>query len=131
MANAWDASIKLLYPVDQGTFFTVDVLEPADPYDVVANVEIGEDLNEFASEHILRVAVINLTTASQVAIQEVKETLVPQNNTPRREEMRASFGPVANSDSGDVLQVVASYKVIAGANVAQSTATSETFVIGG
>jgi hypothetical protein len=131
MANAWDADIKLLYPADQGTFFTVDVLEPGDPLDVIANVEIGEDLNEFAGEFLLRVAVVNLTTASQVAFTEVKGTLVPQNNTPRRQELRASFGPIPNSSSGDVLQAIASYKVTAGVNTDVSTAQSVTFAIGG
>jgi hypothetical protein len=131
MANAWDASIKLLYPADKGTFFSIEVLEPADSYDVVANVEIGEDLNEVATEQVLRVAIINLTTASQVDVAEVKWPLAPQNNTKRREELRVNFGPVPNSNSGDVLQVVASYKVIAGVNTDLSTAQSETFSIGG
>jgi hypothetical protein len=127
MANAWDASIKLVYPADQGTNFTIDVLEPGDPFDVVADVEIGEDLNEFVSEHILRAAVVNLTTATQVAFKEVKLPLVPQNNTQRREQIRAAFAPIAGLNSGDVLQVIASYKVIAGVNVRLSSATSETF----
>jgi hypothetical protein len=130
MANAWDATIKLLYPVDDGTFFTLDVLEPNTAYDVIANVEIGENLNENVDEFVLRVAIINLTTASQVAVQEVKGGLVPQNNTPRLEELRANFGPLQNSSPGDVLQAVASYKVIAGANSDVSTAQSVTFVAG-
>jgi hypothetical protein len=130
-ANAWDADIKLLYPADQGTNFAVEVLGPADPFDVVADVEIGEDLNENVDEHVLRVSIINLTTAAQVAFNEVKKPLVPQNNTKRREQLRVPFGPVANSNSGDVLQVVASYKVTAGTNVDQSTEQSETFSIGG
>jgi hypothetical protein len=130
MANAWDATLKLLYPADEGTFFTVDVLEPGDTYVVVANVEIGEDLNEFATEHILRVSIVNLTTATQVDSAEVKEQLTPQNNTQRRQEMRASFGPIQNSTSGDVLQAVASYKVVAGANTDVSTSQSVTFAVG-
>jgi hypothetical protein len=131
MANAWDASIKLLYPADEGTFFTIDVLEQTDNYVVVANVEIGEDLNEFASEHVLRVAIVNLTTASQVDLVELKQALTPQNNQQRRQELRAEFGPIKNSSSGDVLQAVASYTVIAGANTDVSTASSVTFVVGG
>ncbi len=131
MANNWDASIKLLYPTDQGTFFTIDVLEPTDSYDVVANVEIGEGLNRFATEHTLRVSIVNLTTATQVDSAEVKEQLTPQLNTQRRQEMRASFNPPANVAGGDVLQAVASYKVTAGADTDVSTTTSETFAVGG
>ena len=131
MANAWDATLKLLYPADEGTFFTVDVLEPGDTYVVVGNVEIGEDLNEFATEHVLKVSIVNLTTATQVDSAEVKEQLIPQNNTQRRQELRASLGPIQNSNPGDVLQAVASYKVTAGVNTDISTAQSVTFAVGG
>jgi hypothetical protein len=127
MANAWDASIKLVYAADKGTTFTIDVLEPGDAFDVVADVEIGEDLNEFVSQHTLRASVVNLTTAAQVAFKEVTLPLVPENNKQRREQIVAPIGAIAGLNSGDVLQVVASYKVIAGVNVRLSSATSDTF----
>jgi hypothetical protein len=130
MANAYDASIKLLYPADENSFFTIDVLEPADNYAVVANVEIGENLNEVATRHTLRVSIINLTTATQVDLKEVQEDLEPKNNEQRRQEMRADFGPIQNSNTGDVLQAVASYTVKAGVNIDVSSATSVTFVVG-
>ncbi|SNT53799.1 hypothetical protein SAMN05421812_108305 [Asanoa hainanensis] len=126
-ANGWDASIKLLYPTDEGTFFTLAALAAGEPYDVVANVEIGENLNEAVDEHILRVSIVNLTTATQVAFVEVQEDLKPENNTKRRAELRAKFPPIPNLTSGDVLQAVASYKVVAGVNFDLSTAQSETF----
>ena len=128
MANAGDASIKLLYPVNDGTFFTLDTLPPGTPYDVIANVEIGENLNENVDDFVLRVAIVNLSTASQVDIQEVKGTLTPLNNTEHLAEVRADFGPVQNTSPGDVLQAVASYRVNAGANFDISTALSATFV---
>jgi hypothetical protein len=130
MSNPGDATIKLLYPADDGTFFTLDVLPPNTDFDVIANVEIGEDLNQYVDRFVLRVAVINLTTAAQVAVAEVKDSLTPQNNTQFRDEVRVDFGPIQNSDAGDVLQVVASYKVIAGATYDVSTAQSVTFVVG-
>ena len=131
MANDFDASIKLLYPVDKNTFSTIDVLEPADEYDVVANVEIGRDLNQFATEHILRVAIVNLSTAEQVAVTEVREPLTPQDNSQRQQEMRAGFPALQTPGAGDVLQAVASYRVVAGANSDVSTAQSVTFAVGG
>jgi hypothetical protein len=130
MANPGDATIKLLYPADDGTFFTLDVLPLNTDYDVIANVEIGEDLNQFVDRFELRVAVINLTTATQVALAEVKDTLTPANNTQFQAEVRVDFGPIQNSSPGDVMQAVASYKVIAGATYDVSTAQSVTFVIG-
>ena len=129
MANPGDASIKLLYPVDDGTFFTLDVLPLNTDFDVIANVEIGEDLNQNVDEFVLRVAIINMTTASQVDIQEVKRPLVPENNTQFQEEIRVDFGPIKDSASGDVIQAVASYRVIAGATYDISTAQSVSWVV--
>jgi hypothetical protein len=129
MANPWDATIKLLYPVDDGTFFTLDVLPLNRNFDVIANVEIGENLFENVDRFELRVSIVNLTTATQVALGEVKDTLTPQNNTQFQAEVRVDFGPIQNSAVGDVLQAVASYKVIAGANYDVSTAQSVSFVV--
>jgi hypothetical protein len=129
MANPWDATIKLLYPVDDGTFFTLDVLPLNKDFDVIANVEIGENLFENVDRFELRVSIVNLTTATQVALGEVKDTLTPQNNTQFQAEVRVDFGPIQNSAVGDVLQAVASYKVIAGANYDVSTAQSVNFVV--
>lgn len=130
MANPWDANIKLLYPADDGTFFTLDVLPLNKNFDVIANVEIGENLFENVDRFELRVSIVNLTTATQVALGEVKDALTPQNNTQFQAEVRVNFGPIQNSSVGDVLQAVASYKVIAGVNYDVSTAQSVTFVVG-
>jgi hypothetical protein len=129
MANPWDANIKLLYPVDDGTFFTLDVLPLNKDFDVIANVEIGENLFENVDRFELRVSIVNLTTATQVALGEVKDTLTPLNNTQFQAEVRVDFGPIQNSAVGDVLQAVASYKVVAGVNYDVSTAQSVTFVV--
>jgi hypothetical protein len=129
MANPGDAVIKLLYPADDGTRFTLDVLPQGTDFDVIANVEIGEDLNQYVDRFVLRVAIINLTTATQVDVQELKDNLTPQNNTQLNQELKVDFGPIQNSSAGDVLQAVASYRVIAGATYDISTAQSVTFIV--
>jgi hypothetical protein len=128
MPSAWDASIKLLYAVDQGTFFAIDDVTNGDPIDVIANVEIGENLNENVDSYLLRVAVRNLTQSSTVQIVEQPGVLTPGNNTPYTDEVRVQFPPI-QATAGDVLQAVASYKVLAGSNVDFSTAESNTFVV--
>lgn len=134
MPSPWDASIKLLYAVDQGTFFTLDDLALDAQFQVVANVEIGENLNEVVDSFVLRVGIRNLTTSETVAIQELAAALAPQNNTPRREERKVQIpagwaAAGGGSSVGDVLQAVASYKVVAGINTDFSTAESDTFVV--
>jgi len=128
MPSPWDASIKLLYAVDANTFFTIDDVTNGDPFDVIANVEIGENLNENVDRFDLRVAVRNLTQSTTVEIVNVGDILKPQNNETRNEERRVSFAPV-NATQGDILQAIASYKVTAGVNFDFSTAQSNTFVV--
>ena len=130
-ANAGDAAIKLLYAAAQGTDFTVGVLDQGTPFDVIADVEIGENLNENVDEHSIRVSIVNLSSATRIDLNVVKAPLVPQNNTPRRERLRVPFGPLANADPGDVIQAVGTYKVTAGVNTDISTEFSETFTVGG
>jgi hypothetical protein len=52
-------------------------------------------------------------------------------NTDRNEELRANFAPPGGGwgNDGDVLEVIASYKVTAGVNTDYSTARSELFIV--
>jgi hypothetical protein len=130
--NAQDAVIKLLTPVDDGTNFTIDLLPLAAGYDVVADVEIGATLVQTATQQSLHVAVVNLTTATQV---QLKDVTVPIPSTPSgspfRGTIKVDFDPVSASGavSGDVLQAVASYKVTANSSTDVSAAQSVTFVV--
>ena|SRR5918994_1086907 len=128
MPSPEDASIKLLYPVDVGTFFTIDDVANGDPFDVIANVEIGENLNENVDDFVLRVAVRNLTQSTTVQIVDLPGTLNPAQNTAFNSEERVSFN-APNQAVGDVLQAVATYRVNAGANSDFSTAESKTFIV--
>jgi hypothetical protein len=80
------------------------------------------------------VGIRNLTTSETVATQELTEPLKPQNNTPRPEELRVNIptgwaSKGSGSNVGDVMEAVASYKVVAGSNTDFSTAESDTFVL--
>jgi hypothetical protein len=128
MPGPWDASIKLLYPVDQGGFTTIDDLANGSPFDAIANVEIGEDLNENVDDFVLRVAVVNLTTSQTIQIEELKGGLTPQDDTTFLAEERVSLNPPSQT-AGDVLKLVASYRVNAGSNSDTSSAESVTFTV--
>ncbi len=128
MSSDWAANIKLLYPVNAGTFYTIDDVAAGTPFDVIANVEIGSDLNQFVDSFELRVAIRNLTQSTTAAIADINGPLKPSGGGPYLNEERVNItGWTATP--GDVLQVIASYKVTAGINVAYSTAQSNTFVV--
>jgi hypothetical protein len=94
-------------------------------FDAIANVEIGENLNEVVDDFVLRVAVRNLTQSTNVQIVDLARALVAANNTAFTSEDRVSRN-APNQAVGDVLQAVASYRVNAGANSDFSTAESHT-----
>jgi hypothetical protein len=132
MSNDMDANIKLLYPVDKNSFFTIDDVGLGKEFDVIANVEVGEDLNEVINRHEVRVGIVNLTQSKAVGTpQTLNQNVTPQNNTPLLAELRVAIPATWANDAevGDVLQAVASYKVIAGVNIDFSTAQSVTFVV--
>lgn len=131
MPSPWDASIKLLYATDLNTFFTIDDVGRGQSFDVIANVEIGENLNEVVDRFDLRVGIVNLTQSRAVAAVNQGGALTPANNTPFNAEVRVNIPGnwSANAEVGDVLQAVASYKVTAGANTDFSSALSNTFVV--
>jgi hypothetical protein len=130
MPSEFDARIKLVYPVDSGTFFTVDDVPRGDTFDVVANVEIGPQLNGVVDAFDLKIGVVNLTQSKSVDVVNVTGALTPVV-APFTSEERVTIpaGWQTKADVGDVLQVTASYKVTAGANTDFSTAMSDTFVV--
>jgi hypothetical protein len=128
MPSDFDASIKLLYATDPGTFFTIDDVTKGDPFDVICNVEIGKDLNQVVDRFDIRVGIVNLTLSSSVTTVNQGDTLTPSED-PFLAEIPVSIPHTGDAEVGDVLQAVASFKVTAGANVDFSTALSNTFVV--
>ncbi|MFF3878822.1 hypothetical protein [Streptomyces sp. NPDC001978] len=110
--GTWDASVKQLYLADDGTLFTADTINIGDPYDVIADIEIGAELNGFVDEDRLIVTVTNLTTNTVIATKTLTRPLTP-SGTVRREQLRVDFDPLAAND-GDLLEARCSYKVAAG-----------------
>lgn len=128
MAGDFDARIKLLYPVDQNTFFTLDDVANGATFDVIANVEIGRDLNAVVDSFDLRVGIVNLTTSASVATVNDSGALAP-SATDFFQERRVNIAAGWVAAVGDVLQAVASYKVTAGVHTDFSTAESVLFVV--
>ncbi len=128
MPNQWDANIKLLYPVDDGTFFTVDSVNVGDEFDVIANVEVGANIMQNVDGFDLRVAVRNLTKSTILDTQSVSENLTDQAD-PLNREIRVDFPGGWTEDDGDVLEAVGAFKVRAGINSDYSSQGTETFMV--
>jgi hypothetical protein len=91
-SNAWDASINQIRPVRQGGNVAVADVPNGDPYDLLCDITIGENLNEHVDELVLSVSVINLTTATQVLNIPVTRPSLP-STTPTSSPRSGSASP--------------------------------------
>jgi hypothetical protein len=112
-SNQYDANIKLLYIVDDNSFFASDSLTRGEPFDVIGNVEIGKELMENVETEKLFISVINLSKARLVATGKVENHLEKAERT-HNAELRVNFPGGWDADDGDVLEAVASYRVSTG-----------------
>ena len=130
MPGNQDANIKLLYVVDENSFFTADTVAVGAAFDVIANVEIGKDLMEVVSKENLFVSVVNLSQSTVLQQQALENVLTPvANPDPLNQELRIKVGGGWTANEGDVLEAIATYKVTAGVYTDYSAARSGTVVV--
>ena len=130
MPGNQDANIKLLYVVDENSFFTADTVTNGAAFDVIANVEIGKDLMEVVSKENLFVSVVNLSQSTVLQQQSLENVLTPvANPDPLNQELRIKVSGGWTANEGDVLEAIATYKVTAGVYTDYSAARSGTVVV--
>ena len=130
MPGNQDANIKLLYVVDENSFFTADTVDVGAAFDVIANVEIGKDLMEVVSKENLFVSVVNLSQSTVLQQQTLENVLTPVDNPdPLNQELRIKVSGGWTANEGDVLEAIATYKVTAGVYTDYSAARSGTVVV--
>ena len=130
MPGNQDANIKLLYVVDENSFFTADTVANGAAFDVIANVEIGKDLMEVVSKENLFVSVVNLSQSTVLQQQTLENVLTPvANPDPLNQELRIKVSGGWTADEGDVIEAIATYKVTAGVYTDYSSARSGTVVV--
>ena len=130
MPGNQDANIKLLYVVDENSFFTADTVAVGTAFDVIANVEIGKDLMEVVTKENLFVSVVNLSQSTVLQQQSLENVLTPVDNPdPLNQELRIKVSGGWTANEGDVLEAIATYKVTAGVFTDYSAARSATVVV--
>jgi hypothetical protein len=130
MANNWDAQIKQLYAADDNTKLTADTVTLDTAFDVIANVEVGTNLMQFADSDELFVAVRNLSQSTILAQVNSARPLKAVDQ-PLNEDLKVDIGSGWKSKAkvGDLLEVVATYRMDAGIHTDYSSATSQTFIV--
>jgi len=130
MTGSWDADIKLVYALDRSRSVAIDTIKNSDAFDVIANIRIGQSLMQIVSKCDLFVSVRNLSQSSALLSQKQSYALAPQS-APLNQQLIATFDAGWNADEGDVLEVIATFKVTAGVHQNYSLARSTPFIVSG
>ncbi len=128
MSGSWDATIMLVYVVDDGSAFPVDAVSNGSAFEVVAGIRIGRNLMQFVDTCELFVSVRNLSRSTTLLSQHQSYVLVPQD-APHDQRLHVKVAAGWNADEGDALEVLATLKVTAGINSDYTLARSAPFIV--
>jgi hypothetical protein len=130
MSGTWDATILSAYAAEPGEAYAVDAVGNGEKFDVVANVRIGRNLMQFVDRCELFVSVRNLSGSTTLASQHQQYELTPQK-LALNDAFWVQFASGWTAGEGDVLEVLATFKVTSGINYDYSMARSAPFIVTG
>ena len=128
MSGTWDATIMLVYAVDDGGSIPIDAVGNGDAFEVVAGIRIGRNLMQFVDTCELFVSVRNLSSSATLLRRHQPYVLVPQD-APHDQRLQVKVEAGWSADEGDALEVLATLKVTAGINSDYTLARSAPFVV--
>jgi hypothetical protein len=130
VSGTWDANIVSVYAVDTAEPFAIDAIANGEKFDVVANIRIGRNLMQFVDRCELFVSVRNLSRSTTVATRHQEYALTPQK-VSLTEAFRVQFASGWSAGEGDVLEVLATFKVTSGINYDYSMTRGAPFIVTG
>ena len=130
MSGTWDATILSAYVAGTGEPFAVDTVANGEKFDVVANVRIGRNLMQFVDRCELFVSVRDLSRSTTLASQRQQYELTPQK-LALNEAFRMQLASGWTAGEGDVLEVLATFKVTSGINYDYSMTRGAPFIVTG
>jgi hypothetical protein len=128
MSGSWDARIRLVYVVDDQGSSATDTIAAGAPLDVLANIIIGATLMQVVTTADLFVSVRNLSQLTVPLRARQTFNLTPRSTT-LRQTLQVHFAAGWEADDGDVLDVIATFKVQAGVHVDHSHAHGPRLVV--
>src|SRR4249920_1457591 len=129
MSGDWDAAIRHIHAVEGGVVFApIDVVEAGNGFDVVAAAQIGASLMSVVDAYDLFLAVRNLSRSTAAANVHVHRELTPVRRMLHK-TIRVGIEAGWQACDGDVLEVLATFKVRGGVHTDYSIARSAPFVV--
>lgn len=128
MTGSWDAGIRRVYTLDRSGSPAIHTIRKGDPFEVIAEIGIGSSLMQVVTGCDLAVVVRDLSQSRILACQRLSYPLAAQDGGLRhRLDATVDAGWTANE--GDVLEVLATFKVTAGVHRTYSLARSAPFIV--
>ena len=128
MSGHWDADIRQVQALEGGVVFApIDVVAVGEAFDVAATAYVGEGLMAVVSYCDVFVAVRNLSRSVAVANAAVHHELVPVRRALHK-TIRVKIDCGWAAVDGDVLEVLATFKVTAGVHTNYSLARSDPLI---
>ncbi|EIV93293.1 hypothetical protein [Frankia sp. QA3] len=133
MPGFWDATIKAVYAADSGTSNTIDVIKSGKAFDVVADIEVGGGIISFGgAKYRLNVVIRNQSKLTVVFAGSQSDPLPAEEGgetSPTvNKQLRLQVPATWAAEDGDVLDVLASFKVSSGNFVNTTTTTGSQFL---
>jgi hypothetical protein len=128
MTGSWHAGIRLVYALDRGGSPAIDTIRNGDPFEVIAEISIGRSLMQVVTGCVLAVSVRNLSQSRLLAREQLCYPLVAQD-AALRHRLAATVDGGWSASEGDVLEVLATFKVTAGVHRSYSLARSAPFIV--
>lgn len=128
MSGDWNARIRLVYAVDDRGSSATDTIPAGAPLDVLANVIVGATFMQVVTTADLFVSVRNLSQCT-VPLRGRRTFHLTPRSTTLRQTLEVHFEGGWDADDGDILDVIAAFKVQAGIHVDYSHATGPRLVV--
>jgi hypothetical protein len=128
MSGTWDADVTLVHAAAEGGTDPLDTVAAGQPFDVVASVRVGRNLMQFVDAYDLFVSVRNLSRSSIVDRCHQSCPLAPQD-APLHRQLRVAIPAGWTATEGDLLELLATFKVTAGINADYTLARSAPLIV--
>jgi hypothetical protein len=132
MSGSWDATVKAVRAVDEGTDNIINVIQAGTAFDILAEIEVGNGILSFGGSRYRLTATVRNQSQFQIIytgpLPEVQ--LAPPaggQNLVEQVRVKVPAGWAAAED--DVLDVITSFSLKSGIYTDTTSATGQPFIV--
>ncbi|MEU7857853.1 hypothetical protein [Nonomuraea sp. NPDC049141] len=130
MASGQNDASVLLIRAEDAAGFAISSIKVGDPFNVVADYQVGSNVMQVVKDVTLMVSINNITQLKAVFKKDKTDPLTAvQKLTPYKSTITLAVPANWMADEGDILDIKATFKVVAGVLSDFSTAVAAPVVV--